>query len=517
MRASHVTLAAAFGFLVVCGVLPLIAMLIASVTIDGRINWSAYGGLITSDRNATLLWNSLFLGVFTAAGAFAFGVPLGIMFGRTDLHLRYLFAVVFTIPLAIPPYVSAVAWSDILGRDVVSGLAGCVLVLVPALTPVVLLSTMSIVRGVDPVLEEAARLTCSWSEVLRRITLPLIMRGIVFAVALVFLLAIGEFGVPSFLRYDVFPVESFTQFAAFLDFRAATASAVPLIVFAVLILSFEFVLVRDVPALVRVTGRKPLVIPLGRFKHLVGAVIVLLSIVLVFLPLWTLARQAAWGSALSRALPLASGSIVRSMTYAAVGATVLAAMGLLLGYLVDRRALSFWRAVDWTAITLFAMPSTVLGIGLIALWNQPLPLSVYGTPAMIILGYVAQYTALTSRLTASVLSQIPVSLEDSARVAGASWSRRMLLIIVPLCGRGLMVSWLAAYVFCLRDLGISALVYPPGGDTLPVRTFTLMANGPPEIVASLCLVTVVMTVVPLAIAATVLVTKPEGGLRDSTI
>jgi iron(III) transport system permease protein len=272
-----------------------------------------------------------------------------------------------------------------------------------------------------------------------------------------------------------------------------------------------------VPALVRVTGRKPLVIPLGRFEHLVGAVIVLLSIVLVFIPLWTLARQAAWGSALSRALPLASGSIVRSMTYAAVGATVLAAMGLLLGYLVDRRALSFWRAVDWTAITLFAMPSTVLGIGLIALWNRPLPLSVYGTPAMIILGYVAQYTALTSRLTAAALSQIPVSLEDSARVAGASWSRRMLLIIVPLCGRGLMVSWLAAYVFCLRDLGISALVYPPGGDTLPVRTFTLMANGPPEIVASLCLVTVMMTVVPLAIAATVLVTKPEGGLRDSTI
>ncbi len=80
----------------------------------------------------------------------------------------------------------------------------------------------------------------------------------------------------------------------------------------------------------------------------------------------------------------------------------------------------------------------------------------------------------------------------------------MLSIVVPLCGRGLIVSWLAAYVFCLRDLGISALVYPPGGDTLPIRTFTLMANGPPDVVAALCLFMVLMTIIPLAAAAAVL-------------
>jgi iron(III) transport system permease protein len=107
-------------------------------------------------------------------------------------------------------------------------------------------------------------------------------------------------------------------------------------------------------------------------------------------------------------------------------------------------------------------------------------------------------------LTASALNQIPVSLEDAARVAGASWTRRMLSVVIPLCGRGLVVSWLAAYVFCLRDLGISALVYPPGGDTLPVRTFTLMANGPPDIVAALGLFMVVMTITPLVIAAAVI-------------
>ncbi len=70
-------------------------------------------------------------------------------------------------------------------------------------------------------------------------------------------------------------------------------------------------------------------------------------------------------------------------------------------------------------------------------------------------------------------------------------------IVVPLSGRGLLAAWLLAYIFCVRDLGITMLVYPPGGDTLPVRTFTLMANGPPDLVAALCMLMVAATLFPL--------------------
>jgi iron(III) transport system permease protein len=521
MRAKDVVLASAFALLIVCGVLPLAAMIIASITLEGRISAAPYAGVLTSERHGTLLWNSFRLAALTALGAGAIGVPLGVIFARTDLPFGRLLAILFTIPLVVPPYVNAVAWFHMLGRKGILaqwispalgewtsswffGLSGCLFIMIPALVPVVLLITMSLVRGIDPALEEAGRLASSWSAVLRRITIPLALRGIVFAVGLVFLVALGEFGVPSYLRYDVFPVESFTQFAAFLDFRAATASATPLLLFSVLVLSIEYLYTREPPVLMRAAGRRPLVISLGRVRKLVFILVALLGAVVALVPLAVLVRQAAWGAALARAVPAASGSVLRSLVYAAVGATVLALMGLLLGYTVDRRALPFWRAIDWTAIALFAIPSTVIGIGLVALWNRPLPVTVYGTPAIIILGYIAQYTALTSRLTASVLSQIPVSLEDAARIAGASWARRIILIVVPLCGRGLVVSWLAAYMFCLRDLGISALVYPPGGDTLPVRTFTLMANGPPDIVAALCLVMVLMTIIPLMAAAAIL-------------
>ena len=62
---------------------------------------------------------------------------------------------------------------------------------------------------------------------------------------LVFLLSFGEFSVPNFLRYDVFPVESFTQFSAFYNFKAATATALPLAAVTLLLLFVEAAFLRE--------------------------------------------------------------------------------------------------------------------------------------------------------------------------------------------------------------------------------------------------------------------------------
>src|SRR5206468_4177255 len=83
-------------------------------------------------------------------------------------------------------------------------------------------------RGVNPGLEEAARLYAGWPAVLRRITVPLIAPGILLSLVLVFLLSMGEFGAPAFLRLNVFPVASLAQSSAFYNFGGAAAAAMPL-------------------------------------------------------------------------------------------------------------------------------------------------------------------------------------------------------------------------------------------------------------------------------------------------
>ena len=175
---------------------------------------------------------------------------------RTDLPLRGAFAVLLTLPLLIPPYVIAVAWFVVLGSngwigrflspaasELVSsaffGLYGGMGTLSTAFMPIVMLLTMAYVGTVNPRLEQAGLLMGAWPNVLWRITLPLIAPAILFSVILVFLLTLGEVGVPTFLRYPVYPVEILTQFAAFYDFSAATVAAIPLLIVTAGILTLE--------------------------------------------------------------------------------------------------------------------------------------------------------------------------------------------------------------------------------------------------------------------------------------
>jgi iron(III) transport system permease protein len=168
---------------------------------------------------------------------------------------------------------------------------------------------------------------------------------------------------------------------------------------------------------------------------------------------------------------------------------------------VHNRTLPLWRSIDALALFLFTLPGTVVGIGLISLWNTPATNFVYRTPAITILGYAAQYIVLPTRMTSAILQRIPPSLEQAAQLCGASWFMSLRQIVVPLARRGLIAVWITAYVFCMRDLGISIVAYPPGSDTLPVRILTLMANGAPSLIAALCVILIAVTLLPLGVVA----------------
>ena len=242
-----------------------------------------------------------------------------------------------------------------------------------------------------------------------------------------------------------------------------------------------------------------MVIGLGRLRNVCTALAGTLCFLVVIMPLSVLLLQSMSFDAYSQAMTQASDSLLRSLTYAAVGASLLSVIGFLCGYLVHNKSLPLWLNIDSLTVFLFALPSTVIGIGLIRLWNRPTTNLIYATPVIIIFGYIAQYCALTSRITVSALVQIPPSMEEAAQVVGAGWIRRTARIVVPLARRGLLAGWLVAYIFCLRDMGISMLVYPPGHDTFPVRTFTLMANGPADLIAALCIIMILATLLPLGL------------------
>jgi iron(III) transport system permease protein len=502
---ERATLLFAVGVLVVAGVFPLLAMLVASVTTPEGFGFDAYTSLFASGRPWLLLLRSLAVGAIATVGALAIGWPAGVLFERTDLPGRNLLTVILAIPFVLPTYVLAVAWARLLGTAApgLDSLLGVGLVLASCFAPVVLLATRASLRAVDLRLEEAARLSAGWTATLRGVTLPLALPGTVRAAGLVFLLAVGDLAVPMYLGVDVFPTESFTQFAAGYRVGAATALAVPLVLIALIVLFTESWLISEHVASLRAVAvdRTRTRIPLGRALIPVSIVLAAAVAALVVLPLAALMRDALAPGALAEAWERASDAALRSLEWAAIGALLLTLLGFALGYVVERRVLSFSRAIDHVSLLLFATPSTVLGIGLVALWNYPATSWIYATPVIVLLGYVGQLAAVASRLCGSGIAAFPVRLEEAAQLAGARWPRRMIRIVAPLAAPGLAAAFLASFLFCLRDLGISMIVYPPGADPLPVRTFTLMANSRPELVAALCVMMVAAALGPLVVLA----------------
>jgi iron(III) transport system permease protein len=337
--------------------------------------------------------------------------------------------------------------------------------------------------------------------VLHRITLPLIAPTLIFAAAVVFLLTFGEISVPTFLRYPVYPVEILTQFASFYDPGAASAASIPMLFCTLAILGFEHRLMQNrvLELTATVQRTRPMLIELRRWRVPIFGIVSGWALVTVGLPVAVLLIQSSSRNAYVEAFSRAGDALVRSFVFAAIGATMLLILGFLCGYLIRNRTLRLWRSVDGLALFLFTLPGSVIGIGLISLWNTPMTNAIYSSPAIIILGYLAQYTLLPMRITSQILQGIPRSLEEVARLCGAGWFTSLWHIVLPLAKRGLLAAWLIGYVFCLRDVGITIVVYPPGSDTLAIRILTLMANGAPSLIAALCIILIVVTLVPIGL------------------
>jgi len=299
-----------------------------------------------------------------------------------------------------------------------------------------------------------------------------------------------------FLRYDVYPVEILTQFAAFYDFDAATAAAAPLALIVLLLLALDWRWRRNAATDLRPPGIS-LSIKLGAAKWLWTAGVAALLLILLGLPFGSLLFSATPAD-VAEAWQRAGDALGRSLLYASLGASLLTAFGFFLGLLWRERTYSA-RLTEFAALLLLILPSSVIGIGLIGLWNRSATAWLYASPGLLLLGYLIQYAALSGGIVRNALARLPSSLEQAAAVAGAGWWRRLIFIVLPLSRRGLLTTWLATYLFCLRDTGLAMLVYPPGEDTLPVRIFSLMANGSFGLVAALCALLMAAALPPLVI------------------
>ena len=183
-------------------VLPLLALLV-------RTPWRAVPDLLLTPEVGSALRLSLLCASCATLVCLVLGVPLAWVLARARFPGRSLVRALVTVPLVLPPVVGGVALLLLLGRRGVIGqhLDRWFGVSLPFTTPAVVVAEAFValpflvvavegaLRGADRRYEDAAAtLGASRSAIFRRVTLPLVLPGVVAGAVLCFARALGEFG-----------------------------------------------------------------------------------------------------------------------------------------------------------------------------------------------------------------------------------------------------------------------------------------------------------------------------------
>ncbi|MCP4130864.1 MAG: iron ABC transporter permease [bacterium] len=461
------------------------------------------------------LGTSVIIAISVAFIATAAGLMFGILLVKINLPARNLIAVLIAVPLFLPPYINAVSWANIFGKkgmlfsifgsriaDISSSFFfsefGVIFVLSLSFLPIAVLLVMAGLSAIPANLEEAARLHTSWGYTIRKITIPMITPSIIASASIIFLFAVGEFSVPMTLRVPVFTTDILTQFSAFYNFEHASSLSIFLALVTLGIISIERIYETS-KSYSAPSKKDTFSVRIHPGKWKIPIFIILLSLCgIIILPYLFLAVKAGSFQAIITSVITSGSSIIRGFAFSLVSAGIVTLIGFLFTIAVTGRKQG--NTIETLMLFCFAMPSIVIGIGLVNLWNNTATQLIYHSSAIIIVGYIGQNLYISYKILRASYYKVPASYIEAAALSGAGWFGKNFYITFPLLKEALLASFVLSFIFCFKDLGITMIVYPAGMDTFPVRLLTMMANSSESYIAAQSLVMVLATIVPLCMA-----------------
>ncbi len=181
--------------------LPLAAM-------TTRVDWLRFGELITSESSVAAFWLSLKTSGASTLACLILGVPMALVLARTRFPGQGVVRALVLLPLVLPPVVGGIALLYTFGRRGLLGatlevmglqIAFSTMAVVIAQTfvalPFLVVSLEGSLRTLGQRYEVvAATLGARPTTVLGRVTLPLVLPGLLSGAVLSFARSLGEFG-----------------------------------------------------------------------------------------------------------------------------------------------------------------------------------------------------------------------------------------------------------------------------------------------------------------------------------
>jgi iron(III) transport system permease protein len=194
----------------------------------------------------------------------------------------------------------------------------------------------------------------------------------------------------------------------------------------------------------------------------------------------------------------AAREIIVTTLLSIVSATAITVLAYLLGGALAGRKGRLNAGLDLFCFAPLALPATVMGIGMIYVWNRPATQLVYTSAAILVLVYAARFIPFSLRAVMAGMQQIGPAMRDAAVLYQRRWLQRMLRIELPLSMPGIIAGWCMAFILCMGELGATLLVVPAGMGTISLKIYTLMHYGANQMVAALSIELVMLNLLVAA-------------------
>lgn len=535
----YVILAVAAVIVAYLALVPVGTMLVASLQSSflgtGPSTWTFqhYVDTFTGAGFGGLVATSFEYAVATALLAVVIGFGLAWLVTRTNTPAKGFARIAALVPLIIPGILNTVAWALMFSPQTgplngvlrsahlptfdIYSLQGMVFVQTTHVTPVAYLMGVAAFTSMDSSLEEAALASGARpTRVFRTITLRLVRPAVLSAALLMFIQTISTFEVPQLLGVPnhtfVFVSRMYEAIQAFpADYGTVAVIGIFVLFLAAIGLAVSQWVVRR-SATQTITGKafRPRTTDLGSWRWLAFAAFVLFFVVTVVLPLAML----LWSSLLPTYSPpswqaLKSVSLhnydtlfatpsllatVRNTAITAVSAgLIVTVLTAVVAYLTVKTKIRFRLVLDWLATVPIAVPSIVLGVGVLYWYlAAPLPFHLYGTLTILVIAFVTIGLPYGMRYLGPGIAQISEELEEAASASGAGWFHAFRRIYVPLLMPSLMAAFLYTTIVAFREISAAIFLYSQNTDVMSVQIYNLWSSGDYPVVAALGIVMVVL-------------------------
>lgn len=458
-----------------------------------------------------------------------------------DFPGKRLFSWALLLPLAMPTYIVAFAWLDLLHpigpiQEVIRSLlgysnprefrlpdlrsmTGAILLLGLVLYPYVYLTMRAMFMSQPAHLLEAARtLGLSSTGSFFRVALPMARPALVVGTSLALLETLNDIGASEFLGVNTLTVTVYTTWVTRSDLAAAAQIACSMLTVIILLLALEYYGRKNQRYN---SGRQMRGILPARLTGIHACLATLLTSLPVLLGFVAPALFLGWESIrrFSDSMEISASllqSLQNSLLLAAGVTLVVTFISLIVAWYARASAISGGapearRTLMKVASLGYAVPGTVLAIGLLTpgvsldnilaeLFNyRGLPLLSSGV--LLVICCSIRFMAISVGAIDAGLTRIPPGMEQASRLLGESESGTFFRVHLPLLRPALVTGALLVFADVMKELPATLLLRPVNFETLATSLYAEAARGTYEEGAVAALLIVLAGTLPVILLA----------------